>query len=155
MAVRFITVCKPPNPEAQIWGRATGNGRIVDPRRLFIALVQPIWANTVKFLSHGGNQQTSGHFTRALALQCGQRAHGSTPPIRSVSQSSQTKTTRRALREWETIDWTLSSEYLGSTGLAHHQAHPVPTVKHGGGSIMPRGCFWPAGNFKEKINAVM
>ncbi|KAG2466461.1 TCB1 transposase, partial [Polypterus senegalus] len=26
-------------------------------------------------------------------------------------------------------------------GTAHHQANTIPTVKHGGGSIMPLGCF--------------
>ena len=42
-------------------------------------------------------------------------------------------------------------------GTAHHQAHTIPTVKHGGGSIILRGCFSAAGTgrivrLKGKMN---
>ncbi|KAG2459808.1 TC1A transposase, partial [Polypterus senegalus] len=45
-------------------------------------------------------------------------------------------------------------------GTAHHQANNIPTVKHGGGSIMPWGCFSVVGNgrlvrIKGKMTAAM
>ena len=45
-------------------------------------------------------------------------------------------------------------------GTAHHQAKTIPTVKHGGGSIMLSGCFSAAGTgrlvkIEGKMNATM
>ncbi|KAK3550789.1 hypothetical protein QTP70_005471 [Hemibagrus guttatus] len=45
-------------------------------------------------------------------------------------------------------------------GTAHHLANIIPTVKHGGGSIMLRGCFSAAGTgrlvrMEGKMNAAM
>ncbi|KAK3524946.1 hypothetical protein QTP86_011481 [Hemibagrus guttatus] len=71
-----------------------------------------------------------------------------------------TRTLRRAETKIELFGLNGKRHVWRKPGTAHHLANTIPTVKHGGGSIMLCGCFSAAGTgrlvrIEGKMNAAM